>query len=119
MHDYHKAKQMVDYATTKARKLGKKKVTKIVIKIGDSSGYSSDSVVMYFNEVSAGTICEGAFVEVEAVKSMLQCPKCGEIFPRKLMHYDCPVCGKEGLPSRIGTEIEIVSIETEPAIACP
>jgi len=113
MHDYHKAKDMVDYAVSKANELGKSKVTKIFIKIGDSSGYAAESVVMFFKEVSEGTICEGAEVVVTQVKSMLECPRCGEVFPRKLMQYACPKCGTEGMPGKIGTEVEIEGIEAE------
>lgn len=40
MHDYHKAKDMVEYAEAKAKELGKTRITKIFMKIGDSSGYS-------------------------------------------------------------------------------
>ena len=113
MHDYHKAVDMVNYATEKAKELGKSKVTKIYLAVGDSSGYSADSICMYFNEVSAGTVCEGAEVCVKPIKSMLQCPKCGDLFERKLMHYECPKCGTEGVPSKVGTEIQIEGIEAE------
>ncbi len=113
MHDYHKAKDMVEYAEAKAKELGKTKITKIYMKIGDSSGYSADSVVMYFKELSAGTVCEDAEVVVTPVKAMLECPSCGKVFPRKLMEYNCPDCGVEGLPGKIGTEIEIEGAEAE------
>ena len=113
MHDYHKAVEMVNFATEKAKESGKSKVTKIHITVGESSGYSADSILMYFNEVSAGTICEGAEVCITPIKSMLHCPQCGELYERKLMHYECPKCGTEGEPSKIGTEIEIGSIEAE------
>jgi hydrogenase nickel incorporation protein HypA/HybF len=113
MHDYHKAVDMVNYATKKAKETGKKKVTKFNLAVGDSSGYSAESICMYFKEVSAGTICEGAEVVVRPIKSMLQCPSCGEVFPRKLMEYKCPKCGTEGEPSKIGTEVEFEGIEAE------
>lgn len=113
MHDYHKAADMVTYATKKAAEQGKAKVTKINLAVGESSGYSAESIVMYFKEVSAGTLCEGAEVSIRNIKSMLQCPACGEVFTRKLMEYKCPKCGTEGEPSKIGTEVEIEGIEAE------
>ncbi len=111
MHDYHKALEMVSYAKEKAQELGKSKVIKISLTVGESSGYTPDSIRMYFNDVSKGTICEGAAVEIESVPSMLKCPKCGEVFERRLMHYECPKCGEEGAPSEIGTAVVIESIE--------
>lgn len=113
MHDYHKAKDMVEFAEAKAKELGKSKVTKIVVKMGEASGYAADSVCMYFKELSQGTVCEDAEVEIKTIKPMLDCPKCGEVFERRLMHYECPKCGEEGVPSKIGTQVEIESIETE------
>ena len=50
---------------------------------------------------------------VTPVKAMLECPTCGKNFPRKLMEYNCPDCGIEGLPGKIGTEIEIEGVEAE------
>ncbi len=113
MHDYHKAADMVTYATKKAEELGKSKVTKIHLAVGESSGYSADSICMYFKEISAGTVCEGAEVCIRPIKAMLQCPDCGEVFARKLMQYQCPKCGTEGVPSKIGTEVEIEGIEAQ------
>jgi len=113
MHDYHKAKNMVEYAQAAAKELGKTKVTKIFMTIGESSGYTDESVLMYFKELSEGTICEGAEVVITPVKSMLECPQCGEVFPRKFMAYACPSCGTEGRPGKIGTEISIEGIEAE------
>ena len=113
MHDSHKAKDMVDFAVAKAAELGKNKVTKIFITVGDSSGYSAESILLYFKDLSAGTICENAEVVITTVKASLECPQCGKIFPRKLMAYACPVCGTEGMPGKIGTEISIDGIEAE------
>ena len=39
MHDSHKAKDMIDFAEAKAKELGKNKVTKVFITVGDSYGY--------------------------------------------------------------------------------
>jgi hydrogenase nickel incorporation protein HypA/HybF len=113
MHDYHKAKDMVEYAESKCKELGKTKVTRIFMTVGDSSGYSAESILMYFKEVSEGTVCEGAEVIITPVKSMLICPSCGKEFPRKIMDYACPDCKTEGLPGKKGTEISIEGIEAE------
>ncbi len=111
MHDYHKALDMVKFAEEKAKETGKTKVSKILMSIGESSGYSADTILMYFKEVSQGTVAEGAEVVIKPVKAMLECPKCGEVFERKLMQYNCPKCAEEGQPSKIGTEITLDGIE--------
>lgn len=113
MHDYHKAVDMVNYAVEKVKEQGKSKVNKVFLAVGDSSGYSADTIVMYFKEMSEGTVCEGAEVVVKPIRAMLECPECGELFERKIMHYDCPKCGAEGQPSKVGTEVVIEGIEAE------
>ena len=113
MHDYHKAKDIVEYAEAKAKEMGKTKVTKVFVKVGESSGYSAESIELFFREVSEGTVCEGAQLVITNVRSMLECPSCGEVFPRKLLQYACPKCGTEGKPGKIGTKIEIEGIEAE------
>lgn len=111
MHDYHKALDMVSFAKEKANEMGKDKVTRITISIGESSGYTAESILMYFKEVSAGTLCEGAEVVIKSVPSMLECPKCKEVFERRFMRYQCPKCGEEGVPSEQGTKVVIEGIE--------
>ena len=113
MHDYHKAKEMVAFAEEKAIEEKKNKVTKITVTVGESSGYSPESLRMYFSDVSQGTVCENAEIVFHTPPAMLECPKCGEVFPRKIMQYNCPKCGEEGVPSKIGTEVVFESIETE------
>lgn len=113
MHDYHKAKDMVEFAQAKAVELGKNSVAKVLITVGESSGYSADTIVMYFKELAEGTVCENAEIVVTNVKSMLECPSCGKIFPRKLMEYACPVCGVEGVPSKIGTGVFLEDVVFE------
>lgn len=113
MHDYHEAKRIIERATEEAKSKGKNKVTKINLVIGESSGYSGDSVKMYFDDESVGTICEGAQINIRSVKPQLRCPKCNELFVRKPFEFNCPTCNVEGVPSEIGKEMEIESIETE------
>lgn len=44
MHDYHKAVDMVHYGVAQASRQGKRKVTKITLVMGDSCGYSEESI---------------------------------------------------------------------------
>lgn len=111
MHDYHEAMHIIEYATEQAKKEQKDKVTKVHLVIGDSSSYSADSIRMYLEQNWAGTVCEGTELSVRPVKTMLRCPKCGEMFERVPFHYECPKCGTEGEPTQIGKEMEIEGIE--------
>lgn len=113
MHDYHKAADFLEEATKKAKEAGKNKVTKIRIAVGEDSGYSGESISLYFEQLAAGTVCEGAEMAVDPVRTKLRCPQCGELFERKPFHFECPKCGTQGEPSEIGREVKIESIEME------
>nr|WP_319487197.1 hydrogenase maturation nickel metallochaperone HypA [uncultured Caproiciproducens sp.] len=111
MHDYHKAVDFLEEASAKAKAAGRSKVTKINILVGDDSGYSGESIQMYFDDLSKGTICEGTEMGIQQVKSKLRCPKCNELFERKRFDFGCPKCGTQGEPSEVGREVKIESIE--------
>ncbi len=113
MHEYHEAIHIIEHAVEQARAEGKSKVTKIHLVIGDSSGYSGDSIRMHFEDAAKGTICEGAEICVQEVKTMLRCPNCHELFVRKPFHFECPHCGTEGVPSEVGKEMAIDHIEAQ------
>jgi hydrogenase nickel incorporation protein HypA/HybF len=81
--------------------------------VGDYSGFIGESIQMYFDVISEGTLCEGAKVNIERVKPKLQCSQCGTYFERKPFSFACPACGGEGRPTEIGKEFYIDSIEVE------
>ena len=92
MHEYHEAIHIIEHACEEAAKQGKNKVTKINLVIGESSGYSADSIRMHFEDAVKGTICEGAEITARTVKTMLR---------------------TDGVPSEVGKEMSIESVECE------
>lgn len=113
MHEHHEACHIIEHALEAAKERNHSKVVRINLVIGENSGYSPEAVKMNFELVSEGTICENAEICVREVKAVLKCPNCGEMFPRKPFHYECPHCNTEGIPTDIGKEMAIDSIETE------
>ncbi|HAN44416.1 MAG TPA: hydrogenase maturation nickel metallochaperone HypA [Ruminococcaceae bacterium] len=113
MHEYHEAIHIIEHAIEEAKSKGKSKVTKINLVIGESSGFSGETIKMHFEDAAEGTICEGAEIAVKTVKTMLRCPNCRELFARKPFEFACPHCGTDGVPSEVGKEMAIESIEAE------
>lgn len=111
MHEYHEAIHIIQHAIEEAESQGKTKVTKINLVIGESSGFSGETIEMHFQDAAVGTICEGAEITVRKVKTMLKCPNCNELFVRKPFEFACPHCGTDGIPSEVGKEMSIDSIE--------
>ena len=110
MHELPITEKIIEIAEEHGKKARAKKVEQVRIVVGDNSGYIGESISMYFDIISKGTLCEGAKLEIETVKPKLSCPECGEIFERKPMCFDCPVCGTDGEPTKIGREFYIDSI---------
>lgn len=111
MHDYHKALHVIEQATKEAGEKGKTKVTAINMVVGKDSGYAAEAIALHFDELSVGTICEGAKLNIRDGEVMLKCPTCGEVFVRKPFEYNCPKCGVEGEPTEFGKEVEVEGFE--------
>ncbi len=113
MHEYHGAVQIIEHAEDLCRERQHNQVNKIQLLIGEASGYSFDVVKGYFEEASVGTVCEGAEVTVRKTALMLRCPNCNELFPKRLLQYNCPICGTPGNPTDAGKEMTIDFMESE------
>lgn len=113
MHEYPLTVRIIEIASQKAREAGAAGVSCIRLAVGDSSGVVADSIVLYFDIVAQDTPCQGSVLEVEHIKSLLRCKRCGEHFERRPFEFNCPVkdCGGEGEPTEIGREFFIKDIE--------
>jgi len=113
MHEYPITKHIVDMAQQRCRKEGASSVKKINLVCGDYSGFVPESIHMYFDIISEGTLCENAQIEIRRVTPKLKCTGCGSLFERAPMSFACPHCGCDGEPTDIGKEFYIESIEVE------
>ncbi len=117
MHEYPYALRIIEVAAEHAQKAGAARVTRIRLTVGESSGLMAESIALYFELISEGTLCEGASLEITTVKPMLRCRVCGRLFERRPFSFACgaPGCGGEGAPTEIGREfvIESITVETE------
>ncbi len=113
MHELPITQQIIKIASEHARDNGAIKVIKINLVVGEYSGFIGDSIAMYFDVISKGTLTEGAELSIRYVKPQLSCEKCGAYFERKRFSFDCPKCDGRGVPTKIGKEFYIESIEVE------
>ncbi len=113
MHEYPITQQIIQIATNQAKENDARFITRITLVIGEFSGFMSESIQMYFDVISKGTLCEGAILEVENVKAKWRCPVCEIEFIREPLSFACPQCGQDGEPTKIGKEFYVKSIEIE------
>jgi hydrogenase nickel incorporation protein HypA/HybF len=113
MHEYPITLKIIEIAEAHARKENASRVVKVNLVVGDYSGFIGESISMYFNHISEGTLCEGAQIAIRRVVPQLKCKSCGEYFTRRPFSFECPHCGEEGGPTEIGKEFYIESIEVQ------
>lgn len=113
MHEYPITQQIIKICEKHCREAGGNKVVKVKLVIGDRSGLIGDSIQMYFDVISEGTLCEKAEIEMVHIKPKLRCPSCNELFYRQPLSFACPKCGTDGEPTEIGKEFYIENIEIE------
>jgi hydrogenase nickel incorporation protein HypA/HybF len=113
MHEYPATQKIIKTAERFCNEASAGKVVRITLVVGDYSGFIGESIQMYFNIISEGTLCEGAVIDVERVIPMINCPACSKLFTRKPLSFACPICGADGEPTDIGKEFHIKEIEVE------
>ena len=113
MHELPITQKIVKVADEHCRENGGSRVLKVNMVIGDYSGYVGEAIRTYFGIIAEGTLCEGASFEFRNVEPQLRCEKCGKLFRKQLLSFECPYCGGQGGPSEIGKEFYIDTIEIE------
>jgi len=111
VHEYGVTRQIIAICESAAKKHNASKIKKITLLVGEKSGFIGDSIALYFEVLSTGTLSQGAELIIETVKPMLRCSKCKKLFERKPYMFQCPFCDGEGEPSEIGKEFLVKNIE--------
>jgi len=113
VHEYAVTQSMITMAVEEANKVNASRIIEIRLVIGDLSTIIDDSVQMYFDIMSEGTLAEGAKLVFKRVKAEFECKACGEVFVKPPQGFDCPKCGGLGTPTGVGREFYIDSLEIE------
>lgn len=113
MHEYGLTKEIIRIAENAARNEGAYKISRISLVVGENAGILPDSIQMYFDFISKGTLAEGATLQLSIVPVRMCCPHCGKHFERPLFSFACPDCGTLGHPMEAGNEFYVESLELE------
>ncbi|MCG8570319.1 MAG: hydrogenase maturation nickel metallochaperone HypA [Spirochaetes bacterium] len=113
MHEFAVTQNMLDLIINEATQAGAKKVKIIRLSVGEISSFVDESIQMYFNHFSKGTIAEGADLIIHHIPLKLTCNQCGHVFIYDKLNYDCPQCSGYGSPGDKGREFFVESIEID------
>lgn len=110
MHELAVTEAMLDIVL---RHAGGARVRKVNVTVGGWTGYVSDSIVLFWQELARGTAAEGAQLEFRHEPATLRCRACGAVFPVNGHRLECPGCGSLGGEPAGGRDCTVDSIEIE------
>lgn len=89
------------------------RVTQVVVEIGLLSGVVPEAVEFCFEACTAGTLLEGARLQIVTVEPRGRCRGCGIDFPVSSFADPCPFCGSYGIEIVAGEELRVKELEVE------
>lgn len=113
MHELAVTESLLDIAVRHATQAGATRVTDLYIVLGQLSSIVDDSVQMYWDMVSEGTLCAGARLHFERVPATLACLDCGTTYTLQGELTACPKCAGSRLRVTSGEEFRLDSIGVE------
>jgi hydrogenase nickel incorporation protein HypA/HybF len=110
VHELSISQSVVEICTEQA---AGRRVTVVVLEIGDLSGVVPDAVEFCFEACTQGTPLEGARLEIRRVAAVGRCPGCGAEFPVRTFFDPCPACNAYGIELLSGEELRVRELEVE------
>lgn len=90
-----------------------RRVERVHVRVGELAGVVPDSLSFSFDAVTAGTVLEGAVLEIERVPFRLHCEECGNAFIGQNGVGLCTTCGGSRTIVVSGMELQVTAIEVE------
>ena len=113
MHELSVTENILDIALSHANTNHAKRVTDIYLVIGRLSSIVDDSVQLYWDFVSEGSICEAAKLHFERKPAVFRCQDCGSEYQIDSDLTPCPTCNSFRTIIISGEEFFVDSIEIE------
>lgn len=111
MHEYAVTETIMEIVELEAEKAGAGRVEEVTVVIGELSSFASESIRFYFEELSRGTLFEGAQLKFQKKEAKAVCGNCGADFRPRQAFFICPDCGSLVHELKQGNEFYIDNIE--------
>jgi len=113
VHELSIAKSLIELACDYAENNGAVRVSRISVRLGTESVVFR-SLYFCFESAAAGTLCEGAFLDIEEIPLSAFCPACDEAKAlASRTSFRCPDCGTPTPRILTGREMQLVSLNLE------
>lgn len=120
MHELSIAHSLIELAAHAAAQAGVTRVTAVHLRLGVLAGVVQDALRFGFEIAAAGTILEGARLEIEDLPLRINCAVCNAVVTLPdIQHVRCPQCGTPGNRIVSGRELELSALEYDEAAVDP
>lgn len=89
------------------------RVRSVVLEIGKLAAVEPDAMRFCFESVTAGTLAEGARLEIVETPGMGRCLECGATLELHEAYGLCPGCGSPRLLVTAGDRMRVKNLEVE------
>ena len=110
MHELSFATQILERVEQEARSFPASTVTRVRLSAGEMLSIENASLAFCLEAISAGTVMDGAKVEIVETRLELECARCGRSHITSALEPRCPQCGESGSVVA-GTDLIIEEIE--------
>ena len=113
MHEMSLTESIVEIAVETAKREGAARVRRVFIDVGALSHAEPEALLFCFDAVSAGTIAEGATLEIARIPGVGWCMDCGKSVPLAERFGACPECGRFHVQMTAGDAMRVREIEVD------
>ncbi len=113
MHEMSLTESIVEIAVETAKREGASRVRRVFVDVGALSHVEPEALLFCFSAVSAGTIAEGATLEIARIPGAGWCMDCGKTVRLDERFGPCPECGRFHVQMTAGDEMRVREMEVE------
>src|SRR5271165_1065990 len=113
MHELSLTESIVEIAVETAKREGASRVRRVFVDVGALSHVEPEALLFCFSAVSAGTIAEGATLEIARIPGAGWCMDCGKSVQLDQRFGPCPECGRFNVQMTAGDEMRVREMEVE------
>ena len=110
MHELFVTEQIRDIAVRYANEAGAARITALYLVVGELSSIVDDSVQVYWDFVSEGTVAAGAMLHFRRLPALLACQACAHQYGRD-EGLTCPACESSDIRVVQGDEFYLDAID--------
>jgi hydrogenase nickel incorporation protein HypA/HybF len=113
VHEFGITQSILETALDHATAAGATRITQLNLVLSAVSDITQDSVRMYFDAISTGSMAEGAVLVFECEPADFRCWSCGQEFEADTQFPVCPQCDGMAQALPVESELYLESIDVE------